>query len=68
MPFYSGAKNQGMTGVTADCDVRHFASQGIARRWTYEKEAAMVYQDFLFLTLMVIFLYFAKREAGHWKH
>jgi len=33
-----------------------------------EKEAAMVYQDFFFLMLMVIFLYFAKREAGHWKH
>jgi len=32
------------------------------------KEAAMVYQDFFFLMLMVIFLYFAKREAGHWKH
>jgi len=28
----------------------------------------MVGQDFLFLALLIIALYFAKWEAGHWKH
>jgi hypothetical protein len=28
----------------------------------------MIHQDFLFLTLMVIALYFASWDAGHWKH
>jgi hypothetical protein len=33
-----------------------------------EKEAAVVRQDFLFLILLLIALYLAKWEAGHWKH
>jgi len=28
----------------------------------------MVHQDFLFFVLLVVVLYFAHREAGHWKH
>jgi hypothetical protein len=28
----------------------------------------MVRQDFLFITLLVIALYFVRRETGHWKH
>jgi len=30
-----------------------------------QKEEAMIHQDFLFLTLMVIALYFASWDAGH---
>ena len=60
-----------MTGVTADCDVRHLASKPAASELVCDerkKEGAMVHQDFLFLMLMVIALYFASWEAGHWKH
>jgi hypothetical protein len=33
-----------------------------------DKEGAMVYEDYLLLVLLIIALFWAKWEAGHWKH
>jgi hypothetical protein len=33
-----------------------------------ERRAIMIRQDFIFLALVVMGLYFIQWEAGHWKH
>ena len=39
-----------------------------AIKWKKKEEAIMVREDFLFVVLLVIALWFARSESRHWKH
>jgi len=60
-----------VTPVTLNAGRRHIAARLIAQQSLSRKGkrgAAMVYEDYLLLVLLIIALFLAKWEAGHWKH
>ena len=60
-----------VTFLTARGDTGHVTRRSGSSKIYFGKEvkeAFMVHTDFLFLALLVMVLYLAQWESGHWKH